>query len=355
MYRVVGFLILLLFLLAIYYSVKSFKNLSVFKNIKNKFLVLLLSFIPLVIIFILFNTVNAIVVLAHYSFFLLMVFLVMKLLKKDNKDILVIVSVIITSLYLCYGAYQAYHVYETKYDIYTTKDIENIKIIQIADTHIGATFDGKGFRKHIEKISKIDSDLFVITGDFIDDDTTYEDMVESCASLSLLKSKYGVYYVNGNHDKGYYTREYTYNDFLDELRKNNVNILIDEVKEITNNVVLVGREDRQYSRKTIDDLVNNIDKSKYIIDLNHQPNDYDNEEGNVDLVLSGHTHGGQFFPIKYIGPLLKIDDEFYGLHTRKNTNFIVTSGMSDWAIDFKTGTYSEYVIINIHGDSYEKF
>ena len=67
----------------------------------------------------------------------------------------------------------------------------------------------------------------------------------------------------------------------------------------------------------------------------------------VDLVLSGHTHGGQLFPLGYIGLLMGANDEFYGLHQRENTNFIVNSGISDWAIDFKTGTFSEVGIIDI--------
>ena len=52
----------------------------------------------------------------------------------------------------------------------------------------------------------------------------------------------------------------------------------------------------------------------------------------------------------FIKPL-KIDDEYYGIHKRDNTTFIVTSGLSDWAVDFKTGTFSEYVVIDIVGNN----
>ncbi len=82
--------------------------------------------------------------------------------------------------------------------------------------------------------------------------------------------------------------------------------------------------------------------------LDHQPNDYDNEaESGADLVLSGHTHGGQLFPLGLFGVLLGSNDKTYGIETRDNTTFIVNSGISDWAIKFKTGTKSEYGVITI--------
>ena len=188
---------------------------------------------------------------------------------------------------------------------------------------------------------------------FIDDDTTKDDMIKGCSAFSLLKPKYGIYFVDGNHDHGYYNHGFTYEELVSELEKNNVKVLKDEVVEINDYIVLIGREDKQYNRMSIKDLTSNIDKSKYIIDLNHQPNDYENEKDKVDLVLSGHTHGGQLFPLAIVSKYINANDETYGLHTRVNTNYIVTSGISGWAIDFKTGTHSEYVVIDIKSRSNE--
>ena len=85
-----------------------------------------------------------------------------------------------------------------------------------------------------------------------------------------------------------------------------------------------------------------------MIVLDHQPVEYDKEaDTKVDLVLNGHTHGGQLFPFNQVGKWIKANDLVYGHEKRKNTDFIVTSGISDWAIKFKTGTKSEFVIINI--------
>ena len=98
----------------------------------------------------------------------------------------------------------------------------------------------------------------------------------------------------------------------------------------------------------MDELTQNLDKSKYMLVLDHQPGDYDAQaDSGVDLVLSGHTHGGQMIPITYVGELFNINDATYGYEKRKDTEFIVTSGISDWEILFKTGTKSEYVIIDV--------
>ena len=97
------------------------------------------------------------------------------------------------------------------------------------------------------------------------------------------------------------------------------------------------------------ELMKNVSPDSYTIVLDHEPNDYDNEAAaNADLVLSGHTHGGQLFPVTYVGEWFRINDATYGYERRKNTDFIVTSGISDWEILFKTGTKSEYVIIDIN-------
>ena len=265
------------------------------------------------------------------------------------------ITIISTVIYLSIASYLAYHVFETKYEIVTNKDLgqNTFRIIQISDAHIGTTFDGKGLQKHLDKISKIDSDIVVITGDLVDDDTKKEDMINGLKGFSLLNPKYGTYYIYGNHDRGYFNyRDFTKQNLINELKKNNVKILKDEVINLNDNIYLIGRDDKiNKNRLSIQELTKNIDKDKYIIVLNHQPNDYDNEKNLVDLVLSGHTHGGQLIPLGYISLLTGSNDEFYGLHQRGKTNFIVSSGISDWAIIFKTGTKSEYNIIDIKNNN----
>lgn len=105
---------------------------------------------------------------------------------------------------------------------------------------------------------------------------------------------------------------------------------------------------RGNARAEMTELVKELDPDKFSVVLDHQPNDYQNQTtAEVDLVLSGHTHGGQLFPLNKVGEWIGANDKTYGLEKRNKTNFIVTSGLSDWAIKFKTGTKSEFVVIDI--------
>lgn len=99
-------------------------------------------------------------------------------------------------------------------------------------------------------------------------------------------------------------------------------------------------------------LTKNLNKHKYSIVLDHQPREYRKDaRSGVDLVFSGHTHGGQMIPLMQISKWFHVggNDNVYGYQRKNDTNYIVTSGISDWAIKFKTGCKSEYGIIDIQG------
>ena len=227
-----------------------------------------------------------------------------------------------------------------------------------ADAHIGTTFDSEGLKKHLQKIQNKNPDLLFIIGDYVDDGTTKEQMVKATQYLGQMNTKYGIYFVLGNHDKGYYGnkhRGFSEQDLLDELKNNGIIVLRDEAILVKNSFYVIGRRDfseireRGNKRKTMDELVTPLDKNKYLIVLDHQPTDYKNQEKSaVDLVLSGHTHGGQLFPFNQIGKWIGANDLVYGHKKRNYTDFIVTSGISSWAIKFKTGTKSEFVIVKIN-------
>ncbi|MBQ8967260.1 metallophosphoesterase [Ruminococcus sp.] len=253
-------------------------------------------------------------------------------------------------IYLAVGYYLLHHVWQTDYSLKSEKPV-SLKIAMFADSHIGTTFDGEGFAEHMKTIEAQHPDIVLLPGDFVDDGSKKADMLRACEALGKMNVKYGVWYSYGNHDEGLMnSRDFTAAELEQALRDNGIHILSDEYELVDDSFYVVGRKDSSLGeRKNMDELLEGVDTSKYIIVLDHEPNDYDNEAASsADLVVSGHTHGGQLFPVTYVGELFGINDRTYGYENRNGTDFIVTSGISDWEIQFKTGTKSEYVIADVN-------
>ena len=264
-----------------------------------------------------------------------------------------IAVLLFTAVYLCIGWYLAHGLFRTEYDLTTDKELgqDMLKVVLIADSHIGAVFDGEGFAERMKKIQEEEPDILVISGDYVDSSTNREDMIRSCQALGEFRTSYGIYYVFGNHDRGRNYGSFTYDELKEELRKNHVTVLEDETALVHDAFYVVGRMDKSVrDRKSASEMLAGLDPGRYQIMLDHQPGDYEAEAAaGVDLVLSGHTHGGQMIPINKVGEWIGVNDRTYGYEKRQNTEFIVTSGIADWALWFKTGTKSEYVVLNLKG------
>ena len=266
-------------------------------------------------------------------------------------------ALLVSAIALIIGWYLGHGVWQKDYTLTTEKELPNLKVAMFADSHLGTTFDADGFEKHLKAIEAQKPDIVVVVGDYVDDNTKKEDMIKASRALGKIKTKYGVYFVLGNHDKGYYKsahRGFDEKELLEELTKAGVVVLRDEAVLIDNTFYVIGRQDfsevneKHGKRQSMEELTANLDKEKYMIVLDHQPADFENQaKSEVDLVLSGHTHCGQLFPFNQVGKWIKANDSVYGYERRNKTDFIVTSGISSWAIKFKTGTKSEFVIINI--------
>lgn len=322
--------------------------------------------------FIWIDTVNTVIVLVHMAIYWVLAelisLIVRKLLRKTDADrstdkkasvknagspyIVGIIVLCFELLYFCTALYLNYHVWEKDYQLSTGKDIgvERIRIAQITDSHLGTTFDGEGFAKHMRRIQEEHPDILVITGDFVDDDSNREDLIRSCEALKEFEAPLGKYYVYGNHDKGYYgRRDFTADEMEAYLKDAGVEVLKDDVKLIGDRLYMVGRKDASDGgREEVSELISPLDASKYTVILDHQPTDYAAEAATgADLVLSGHTRGGQTIELALAAMLMGVNDKTYGIETRDKTTFIVSSGISDWAIKFKTGTRSEFCIIDV--------
>ena len=313
------------------------------------------------------NFINAVVIIMHLAVLIIIADIFSLLFKAVTGKAIPLIYRTVTAGAVCItvlvaGWYLDHHIWRTEYTITTGKNITPFKAVMFADSHIGTTFDAKGFAGHLENMKQEKPDVILIVGDFVDDDTSKEDMINSCRALGELSSHIpgGIYFVFGNHDKGYYgsaRRGFSVEDLSTELQKNGIQILKDTNTVVNMHFNIFGRLDKSIERELFgtrmspEKIAANLDPEKYTIILDHQPTGYtDLARSGIDLVLSGHTHGGQIFPLNETGKIIGAVDAVYGHEKRNNTDFIVTSGISDWALKFKTGTKSEYVVINIRGN-----
>ena len=336
---------------------------SICNGMHNRKLMLSIAVIVVMIgiIVITMNVTNAVVILVHVTFLWILMDIIARMIHFFNGcvevsgNIIAVAVLLLTVLYFGYGWYRLHHVTQTNYNLSTEKELGELTILQISDSHVGTSFHGKDMSKFVDEMNQNDIDVAVITGDFVDDDTSKKDMMEACEAIGKLDTRYGIYFVFGNHDQGYYNhRGYTGEDLVNELSKNGIVTLQDESVLIDDRFYLIGRRDasetqeKSGTRKSMDELTKNLDSDKYMVVLDHQPVDYEaQQKSGVDLVLSGHTHGGQMFPLTYLMKYIGENDNIYGLQQRDGTSFIVNSGISDWSIKFKTGCRSEYVFVKI--------
>lgn len=315
------------------------------------------------------NVTTMAVVFLHLMLgFLITDFVFLFLPRGERQNLQCLIALSVTILYLGIGVFNAWHVYRTSYELTTEKALpkETLRIVEISDSHLGVTLTQGNIRKLVSRIQAENPDLVVIVGDYVDDDSLREDMIECSRALGTLKTTFGVYYVFGNHDNGYYSyRDFSAKELREQLTLNGIEILEDEALLLggekipaaakgesfeTGGFYLVGRRDRSFrDRLSAAELTSELSEERYCIFLDHQPSDFENEAlSGADLVLSGHTHGGHIFPAGLIGLLMKANDSVYGHERRGDTDFIVSSGVSGWAVPIKTGCFSEYVVVDVH-------
>ena len=303
------------------------------------------------------SAVNVIVVLLHLLLFFLLFGLIVRIAervrgKKFRLNWQGLLALGCCAVWLTAGYVLCHEVRQKDYMLETDKELGTLRVALIADSHLGTTFDGEGFAEQLAVIAAQEPDLLVITGDFVDDSSTRADLVRACEALGETEFPYGVWYVYGNHDRGYGRgRGFTAGELEELLLQNGVHVLKDEAVLVDGRFYVAGRLDASFGQRlSAGELLAGLDADKYIIVLDHQPGDYENESRTAaDLVLSGHTHGGQLIPINRAGEWLGVNDRTYGHERREGTDFIVTSGISDWELLFKTGTRSEYVVITVRG------
>lgn len=217
------------------------------------------------------------------------------------------------------------------------------KIVQISDVHIGL-INRAGFAKKISNlVNAQDPEAVFITGDLFDH--IDKDLDTPVDLINGINSKKGIFYITGNHET-YVGYEVVNND----LRKSKAKILNDEVVDVDGlKIIGVAYPDRGEEKNIIDTIKRM--QPEFIgrpnILLYHSPVHIEKmKEAGVNLMLSGHTHAGQVWPIQYIHQA--IYGRYYrDLHKIDDFTLYTASGSGVWGPPVRTGSRTEIVSITL--------
>ena len=205
------------------------------------------------------------------------------------------------------------------------------KILQISDLH-NKEF-GKGQKNILNKIKKVQPDIIVVTGDIIDSGKE-ENAMELMREINKIAP---VYFVSGNHEAW----GGSYNVLKVDLKEIGITVLDNEKIEIikgNDSIELLGLLDNsfinpenkeEYTTKQLNNLIEENDELKIL--LSHRPELFDTyAKSDVDLVFSGHAHGGQF-RIPFVGGVVAPDQGLFpkypeGIHIQNDTSMVVSRG-----------------------------
>jgi len=226
--------------------------------------------------------------------------------------------------------------------------MESLNVVAISDTHFGTLVSHRKAGKLMDAINKLKPDLVIIAGDIIDDNIKVVKKHKLLEHFNKLTPKYGVYGIMGNH-------EYIGKSFTDipYYENNNIKMLIDSAIRIDDKFYIVGRDDIQArsfynrDRKSIEAITSDVDFSKPVFLLDHQPYDLQaSMTAGIDLQFSGHTHHGQLWPFNYITN--RIFEQDWGYLQKGNTHYYVSCGYGTAGPPIRIGSHPEIVNFKIN-------
>ena len=216
-------------------------------------------------------------------------------------------------------------------------------IAQISDMHIGGLIDREFVAKSVQMINDLNADIIVITGDLSDAHVNI--VKDAIDELRHLQSRYGTYYIVGNHE--YF---HSLDETIAHLKTLNIHVLENSWVKLED-FYIAGVYDLFGYRfgshlPDIRQAMKNIPSDAPTLLLAHQPKYTEYLEGfTPSLILSGHTHGGQIWPFEYIVRLAQ--PYIKGLYSLdSNRHIYVNSGIGFWGPPMRLGSQAEITCIS---------
>ncbi|MCL2768443.1 MAG: metallophosphoesterase [Synergistaceae bacterium] len=281
--------------------------------------------------------------LADLIKFPLWLFLKMKFNAK--RELLIVFG--LTIAMLCYGYYEAGNIRTVEISIPTSKlpaGVDAIRIVQITDLHIGKNSNPNHIYRAMEITKAVNPDLVVMTGDIVDMDMRGDEYYFKI--LGDVEAPLGKFAVIGNHE--YYVGLTQSIEFMERA---GYTVLRSDWRDI-GQMIIAGADDPGHvtdveqndSLKLLSSIPEDL-RDKFILFLRHQPNARENIRGLFDLKLSGHTHGGQVWPIKYV--VRSIYGIEQGLSVFGDSFLYISNGVGVWGPPIRFLTPPEVTVFNV--------
>jgi len=227
-------------------------------------------------------------------------------------------------------------------------ELEGLRIAQISDLHVGPMIRGGYVERVVQRVLDLKPDLIAVTGDLADG--VPEKLKVQVQPLSKLKAPLGVYYVTGNHE--YYWGAQAWIDkaaelgFIPLLNEN-------RIVSVRGSKVLVAGVTDTFAEQFIPShrsdpakAAATDEKPALKILLAHRPDScLEAEPAGFDLQLSGHTHGGQFFPFSLLIPLFH--RYWRGLNRHGRLWLYVNQGTGYWGPPDRFAVPSEITLLHM--------
>ncbi|MBP5231243.1 MAG: metallophosphoesterase [Clostridia bacterium] len=228
---------------------------------------------------------------------------------------------------------------------------QELTVYVLSDIHYDTIQSTEAVKAYLKEIDEARPDLLLLVGDLTDESTPRDSMFELFSEIGSVRTTYGIFSVDGNHDRQTYapagSRSFTSEEYSEAMKANGITLLSDECFE-SDAFRIIGRKDASTRSRSAGNLILTEEQRadpKYTILLDHQPNSGSPEDwADADLVLCGHTHGGQIFPA---GLLLELVGYNAGLYREDGYDVIVSSGVAGWGFHTKTQSRAEGVCIKI--------
>jgi uncharacterized protein len=232
------------------------------------------------------------------------------------------------------------------------EDLEGFRIVQLSDLHVGATIKGSFVRAVVDAANELDPDVVALTGDVADGRVAA--LRAEVAPLADLRARYGKFFVSGNHD--YYWDPAGWHREIERLGFSvltNAHRLLERGR---GRLLLAGVTDRSASHRMPGHASDPVaalagaPESDVKVLLAHQPGSaFAARAAGFDLQISGHTHGGQYFPFSL---LVRLFQPFVaGLHRLEQMWLYVSRGTGYWGPPIRLGAPSEITLIELRAAS----